>query len=146
MVSMSLSLPPESAGSIFLTVRVNFIYTAYMQRTKRPIFTCWALLVLVVMLLSPMVGVCHDGGHCASSDGTSIALSHGQADAPCCPDADHHDPAHDSCAACPCHAPLPETPVNTTVSLTVTVLTFMEPSHSISEVYLSLFDTPDVAA
>jgi len=47
---------------------------------------------------------------------------------------------------CPCQAPLPSVPLNFIISRTSTQLATAEPVHVLPEVYLSLFDPPDVTA
>ena len=76
----------------------------------------------------------HDGAH-GHDGGTSGAPAHSNDDHLCLGD-----------CGCPCQAPLPAVPLNFIISRTSTQLATTEPVHILPEVYLSLFDPPDVTA
>ena len=102
--------------------------------------------MLVVMLLSPVIGVCHDDEFCASLGSKTVSTFHGQQEFPHCPDAGHRDPSCDNCAACPCHAPLPSSVITVSVTRPEIIIPRREPLIFLPEVYISLFDPPDVSA
>jgi hypothetical protein len=127
-----------------LTKEHDYLYDQRVNRINTKLFNLSAIVMLLVMLLSPVIGVCHDDEGCAPPAGKTASTSHDQQESPCCPDAGHHDPSHDNCSDCPCHAPLASAAITISVVTSEITNTHAEPSLSFPEVYLSLFDPPDV--
>ena len=124
----------------------DYHYDQPVNRTNKQLFDLSAIVMLIVILLSPVIGVCHDDEQCASPTGKSVSISHDQQETPCCPDAGHHDPSHDNCSDCPCHAPLSSAVITISIVTSEIINSHAEPSLYFPEVHLSLFDPPDVAA
>jgi hypothetical protein len=85
----------------------------------------------------------HESATTCDHDGTQI--SHGGT-----PDTPDTHPAGDHIClgdcGCPCHAPLPSVLLSFSISRISTRFAATEPVHFLPEVYLSLFDPPDVTA
>jgi len=143
---VSLIIWGKTLRQPFLTIMHHYVYYHPVNRTKKLPLHLSAIVMLLVMLLSPVIGVCHDDEFCASPAGNTVSMPHDRQDAPCSPDSGRHDPSHDSCSDCPCHSPLPPTVIKVSVVTSEINNSHSDPSLYFPEVYLSLFDPPDVAA
>jgi len=106
-----------------------------------------AIIMLVMALLAPVTGVCHEGERGSAPEVTTLSIAHDQTGTPCCPDSEHNDDNYcGHCSTCPCHAPLPPTTIQLSIITSTLKITFSEPTLYFPKVYLSLFDPPDVTA